>query len=402
MRHNSKGREGNCFDFLRLFAACSVVVSHATNHFHSSFLWVHPGQSVWFYDGVALFFVLSGFLVYRSYERCVQRGHPSWQYFVNRFLRIAPALYAYLAFTTLALILVGVLPIGELGRAAYWKWAGSNLLLLPRNSVLFLDFGTGNINGSLWTVTAEISFYLVVPLIYVVQRRYGLRAMLAFIAVAGLAGVIMAGVLGRESRWVYRDFLFRLTFLPYMIFFGLGIFWSQVWDQAPKRRWLCALCVSLFGAIRILNIPGLEPETGLGLVLKGSINPIYAVVWAVPLSYAVIYVAHFGPRIFRMIPQKIGDLSYGIYIWHMVVINFMVYFGWHRIVAGIPGAGVGLALLITFALAALSWRLVEKPAVRFKPYSSRRSRELDRPLTSAESAAPFADQTHRLPIHSRD
>src|SRR6516165_2965852 len=91
----SRTRNANCFDFLRLFAAVSVLVSHSAEHLKISFLWFRSRDQTWFYDGVPLFFILSGYLVFRSFEKCHERRLPVWHFFLNRYLRIAPAIYAY-------------------------------------------------------------------------------------------------------------------------------------------------------------------------------------------------------------------------------------------------------------------------------------------------------------------
>src|SRR5262245_53434179 len=100
-------RAGNCFDFLRLFAAVTVVVSHSVEHLRLSFLWLVPHGRFWFYDGVALFFILSGFLVYRSCKKCLENDLPVWNFYTNRFLRVAPAIYVYAVIAAVLLLGIG-------------------------------------------------------------------------------------------------------------------------------------------------------------------------------------------------------------------------------------------------------------------------------------------------------
>lgn len=59
-----KNRE-NAFDFLRLFAAFSVIVGHATVYFNTNFLWLEPGGGLWFYDRVPHKFSSTNFWHYK-------------------------------------------------------------------------------------------------------------------------------------------------------------------------------------------------------------------------------------------------------------------------------------------------------------------------------------------------
>ena len=70
-----KNRNENAFDFLRLLAALTVVINHSVLHLGSTFLWHSQNDHFWFYEGVPMFFILSGLLVYRSCERSFSNGY---------------------------------------------------------------------------------------------------------------------------------------------------------------------------------------------------------------------------------------------------------------------------------------------------------------------------------------
>lgn len=387
----ARPRDANCFDFLRLFAATCVLVSHSTEHLKLPILWLQQGSthSYWFYDGVALFFILSGFLVYHSYERSVQRGRPLRQYLLNRYLRIAPGLYAYALATTLLVLLVGAVRWSGLLQGRYWFWVASHIVLLPRPSHWFDAFAPEGINGSLWTIPVEFGFYLVIPLIYWVQHRLGHRAMLVLLTAAALGGITLTATLALSPATHRAEQLIRLTFIPYTIFFAIGIFWSKYWKTVPKSRVLALLCLAIYASIRTFNLVHIKHETGLALFPQHSVNPLYCLAWALPLSYAVLWIGHYGPSLLVAIPHKIGDLSYGVYIWHMVLVNTALYLHLSERWAHIPGGPQLFVVLGTFALAALSWTFVEKPALKLKPYSSRQAG------TAPAGAEPVAAETER-------
>ena len=368
----ASARHANCFDVLRLFAALMVLGSHAAEHLGYPVLWLHgDGARYWFYDGVAIFFMISGALVYRSYERCVARGRPRREYFLNRFLRVAPGIYAYVLVTTIVLVCVGAVSIGQLGTPDFVAWVGANALLVPFSTELFAHVGTGAINASLWTIPAEVSFYLVVPLLFVVERFLGRRWFLGLLGLASAVSITLHAGLGRTSEQLQEAAAH--TFVPPLVFFALGIFWLRMWDKAPKSGLLALLGVGIWAAVRPFNVLDVAFEPSQALFAEGSLNPLYCLAWAVPLSYAVFWFAYFGPRWLSRVPDRIGDLSYGVYIWHMPVINLVLYLGVPISLLGFGETRLVVAVAGTLGMAALSWHLVEKRALRLKPYQSRTS-----------------------------
>jgi peptidoglycan/LPS O-acetylase OafA/YrhL len=353
-----RGRD-NLFDFLRLFAALAVVVSHATEHLNVSFLWHTPKGHWWFYDGVPLFFILSGMLVYRSGQRCVETGRPIRQFFANRFLRVAPAIYAYAVVAALLLPAIGAIPWSSLRTAPFVAWFVGNLALLPvYHPSTFRGFGVGVLNGSLWTIPAEVSFYLGVPLLLAMERRLGFRAMVCGVAAVGLAGMALAAstvALTPEPMW--RK-LFAVSCAPYLFFFGIGIFWNRYWPRAPQHGGLAVLAAALYLALRYST------------AAEATLGSVWEAAWALPLGYLVVWVGYHGPRWVGRLTRH-GDLSFGVYIWHMVVVNVALYYGLPARLVGVPGTLiVALVMLATLALATISWRVVERPALQAKPFTS--------------------------------
>lgn len=351
-------RHVNNFDAIRLFAALTVVVMHACAHLHAGFLWYGHGHGWWFTDGVALFFVLSGAMVYASADKCARQGRPIRDYLLNRLLRIGPAIWAYLAVMLTVLFALGVVTTAT-GRGL-WAWAASTLLLVPvYHPPTFAHFGVGVVNGSLWTIPAEVSFYLVVPLLVWLSRRAGFRAMAVTALAVGVAGAGVYGLLGGEATELMAGKLLGVTFVPWLGYFAAGIIASRLWPRLPQHGWVAVAAVAVYAGCWWLR-----GEVPAGLV------PLAGVVAAVPLAYVAFWVGHRGPAVLRRVTDRVGDLSFGVYIWHMPVVNVLIWFG--------VGAGpAGGTFLVAGVLAAslvgawLSWRLVERPALRRKRYTTR-------------------------------
>lgn len=201
----------NNFDAIRLFAAFAVVVQHVTAHMDVTLLWVEPYSPWWFYDGVPLFFMISGLFVYRSAERMHDRGLKWGTFYRNRFLRVAPAIWVYLCVTVLALVVIGQLNFRDLLSAPGIGWVVSTLALAPVYSPGFLaDVGTGVINGSLWTIPAEVSFYLVVPALVLIGARAGRRNLIKMLLPGGLLLAAVPVVLGGQLIDLYKVHLFAV------------------------------------------------------------------------------------------------------------------------------------------------------------------------------------------------
>ncbi|WP_168199751.1 acyltransferase [Citricoccus sp. SGAir0253] len=348
----------NAFDFLRLLASLMVLIHHSVIHLDAQFLWHSATAGPWFHGGVSLFFVLSGYLVVRSAERCLEDHRPWWEFYRNRALRILPAIYAYGIVSIVLLLILGVIDLGWFASLESWAFVLSYMFLIPVfNPEALGSFGIGVINGSLWTIPVEVSFYVVVPLVVIAARRWGWRVAMVAVTVLSVAGVVIYGITDGPAAESLLLKVFGVTFIPFLWFFAIGIVWSRAWHKVVKSAWLAL--ASLMAYFAIINVPHGGGE---------GMDSVLTAVAAVPLSYAALWFGHNAPRFFVRLPRKVGDLSFGTYIWHMFVVNVMVQAGardW-------PINGtvlVCLVLAVSMVLAAMSWWLVEKPALRLKHYS---------------------------------
>jgi len=152
----------NNLDWLRLLFALQVAVAHSVSHLEQ--------KSIGFLDnfpGVPAFFFVSGLLIYASYQNCNNIG----DYARNRAMRLLPALVVVTFFGVFLAISANSLEYAEQNYKTYFIWFFAQITLgQAYNPELFRNIGVGVINGSLWTITTEILFYIFVPFISYAEK----------------------------------------------------------------------------------------------------------------------------------------------------------------------------------------------------------------------------------------
>ncbi|WP_158549168.1 acyltransferase family protein [Lysobacter silvisoli] len=329
---NGHAQSRNNFNLIRLIAAWLVIYGHAypiTGSGEQDLLLqlVH----IKFAGGIAvdMFFVISGFLIAASLER---NRLPA--YLAARALRIFPAL--------LVCVLLSVFVLGPLLTTAAdywnspqtWKYLKANALL-SRNTQYFLPGmfegqPSQAINGSLWSLPIEVRLYLWLALFALLRLFTPLRFNLVCVILL-IAGVVSYG--GKELTPEKSNFLYCTAY------FLVG---SLAWhnrQRVPLRWWLLGLLLAVAALMRD--------------------RPYYFLAYFAALSYTTLFLA-FVPKL----PQiRHTDLSYGLYLYGWPAQQLVQYLA--------PGTGplanVAWATALAGALAALSWYLVERPALRLKP-----------------------------------
>ena len=113
--------------------------------------------------GVPIFFFVSGFLISKSYES----NSRITEYARNRALRIFPALIAVTILSVLSVFVTGYLSSQSWTISGLVLWVMGQMTVFQFYGPDFMrSFGSGVLNGSLWTVTVELQFYILVPVIY--------------------------------------------------------------------------------------------------------------------------------------------------------------------------------------------------------------------------------------------
>jgi peptidoglycan/LPS O-acetylase OafA/YrhL len=323
----------NNLEWLRLVFAIQVLVTHLAGHLSFNMPAILSN-----FPGVPAFFFVSGFLIYASYLNA-----PGRCYFFNRFLRLWPALF----FVTIGGFLVTIVAHGwgsfQNNLLEYLIWIFAQLTLgQTYNPLLFRDIGVGVINGSLWTITVEVIFYLLVPFIVWAERRF------RFIVVALTTLSFLVYAVGPHiwTNPIYRqktiyDFI-ALTPIVWGWMFGFGIL-------AFKHFILISKILKYFP---ILIFPMIFMIYFENVLFFNSTGNRLGLIYCTCYFGIILWVAFATPFI-----RLTFDLSYGVYIWHAPVINLIL-------TLSIPSVPLAFALTILFA--AMSWFFVEKPSLKLK------------------------------------
>jgi peptidoglycan/LPS O-acetylase OafA/YrhL len=346
----------NNFDLVRLAAALQVAITHSAEHLHFSQGAGTLSQLISLFPGVPIFFFTSGLLISRAFENNAVLS----EYARNRMLRIYPALICCFAVSIGSVWLSGYFKSVHPPLAGFLVWALAQLSVGQFYNPDFLrGYGVGVLNGSLWTITVELQFYVLVPVIYALcasdKLTRGRSAGRLIALVVAFLAANQAYLL--ESHKYSGELWYKLlgvTFVPWFYMFLVGVLaqrnFSAVHSRLGGRLWVA---LPVYVALA-------WPLSGyFGWSLGNNLSPLFFFMLA-----CVAFAAAFSvPRLSDLLLRR-NDISYGVYLYHMPVVNFLIALGF-----GSPWAGFLLAMLGTVLLALLSWVAIEKPAMRMKQHA---------------------------------
>lgn len=343
-------RFSNNFDFLRFAAAVMIVFTHAYA-LRLGFVGIGVSDPILLMGQAALaaLLVTSGYLITSSWESTASVSRFAWK----RFLRIVPALIPEILLTLFIIgPLMTTLPVGEYFSALFSPAGLATLPFFEDGSAisLFQVNPCTNVNGSLWTIPVEVVMYGVV----------------AFLGVAGLLrrwGVIPAAAAINALIWIVWFDDPQMSKVRYTLYFLIGAYL-----YIHRKRITCRPVVA--GALLLV----------LGV---SALTPYSAVAGVICIPYLTLYVAHL-PVPFLNTFGRAGDFSYGIYIYHYPIQQTLIQATGNML--SLP-ALFGFSFLATFALAFLSWNVIEKRAMAAKNLNTADLRQALRlpPLTGWRS-----------------
>lgn len=331
---------GNNFDALRLTAASLVIFSHSFEiangrETFEPLAWLTNGQAGFGRTAVLVFFVLSGFLLAQSW-----RVDPNFVRFVwKRFLRISPALIFVV--TVLSFVIgpmVTSAPIGEyFASMQTWSYPINLGPIDPYDGlpgVFENNPFPDSVNQPLWTLKYEVMCYATLAVLGVLglMRPWACAAYLVFLyALDAVRPVLDTNGL--------THYLFQYSDLGRAFF--AGALMAMVADKIPMSGKIVAAAVVLLVA-----------ATPAGLYNQAfPIFAGYAVLWAGLTPVACIKDA-----------GRYGDISYGLYVWGWPVQQIMAQY----VGTGSWAQNFVLAYPVTAAIAYVSWRYIEAPALKLK------------------------------------
>lgn len=346
----------NNFDLIRLFAAFEVVIGHSVLHLEVKESFISDFDDIFLaqFPGVPIFFFISGFLIYGSLAR---NSDNLMLYARNRLLRIYPALWVALIITVVLICNAFPQPLSVLFFSLdFWSWLGCQISFFHFYTPDILRFwGVGVPNGSLWTIAVELQFYLLLPLVVIIGNRWlsKVKLVVSLLVVSALLSCFMFSYVNGDTL------LFKLsvvTVLPYFYFFAIGIlakiFWKKVgcFLEGNFFYWFLGYLIFQFFAKGFFNL-----QTTTYLV-QTPFNVISSFILA-----GVVFSAAFTQRDLSGRLLRGNDISYGVYVYHMLLINWFVQHGYVG-----EMKYIFLILVITALLGWMSWRFVEQPAMRLK------------------------------------
>lgn len=330
----------NNFDALRFWAALAVLWSHSfpiteASEQNEPLFAVSAGQTTLGTIAVTFFFVISGYLITRSFE---QRPDPV-RFLKARLLRIMPGLLAVLLVVTFVLGPIGsTVSLREyLSSTETYRyfWSQATFLrfydLLPG---LFRDNPLHWVNGSLWTLRYELECYAL---------------------------VLLLGVAGLLKRWV--------TLALYcggliVLFIADQSRISDGHSMAPQNHHLDLATKFLAGALAYQFRLAIKPKVALACLAVAAFTLVLGNFGTAQRSVVPYLVIVLALGLSRRLPSmsRFGDLSYGIYIyaWPVKQVIVMNSASPHWFVTA------SLATPIVLLLAFLSWHGVEKLALALK------------------------------------
>lgn len=328
----------NNLNLLRLVAALMVLYAHSFV-FYGKFISDFIGINSYGGLGVEIFFIISGYLIVKSWD-----ADPNWSRFMlKRSLRIFPAL--------IVVVVLSVLVLGpiftRLELVAYFTHPQlmdyfKNIALYPvyyLPGVLETARLPNAVNGSLWSLPVEFFMYLV---------------------------VLVLGVFARSSKWVYLTAAIAFAAISILwcwgnpnvvVFYGTDI--KNIFSVG-----VFFLAGAVFGKFKLERFITLSRVVAilLGLLMLAPCKDLTRVLMMLVFPFVVIAYGVASSSLGSLF-NRLGDCSYGVYIYAFPVQQFLL-----QVFPSISySLYLFLSVVISMALGFLSWHLVEKRFLDFKP-----------------------------------
>ena len=344
-------------DGLRAVAVIAVML------YHLGFTWIPGG-----FLGVDLFFVISGYVITRLLLDSIARsgGLDLRAFYKARFRRLFPPL-VFMIFMTI--IYIGIWAPETMRRfisdSPFALSGAMNWWLVFRHTDYFDSIARPPLLQHTWSLGVEAQFYLVWPLILLlVLRRFGKNmipgAALVIAAISGISLFIVSLTVDAASMAQVSHVYFGTDTHSIGLFLGaaLAVSWvpQNLEEKVDKRAQDFIDGIGVFGFVGLIGTFLLVNESDPTLYKLAF--PLAGLFGCAILTSIVHPASRFAPILSSKAAVWIGERSYAIYLWHWVVFQVT------RPAVDLEGstwALYALRILIVFALADISLRLVELP-----------------------------------------
>lgn len=346
----------NNFDLLRFLLATSVIFCHCYAIYYGweRFAKLEPfmnwsgGKISIGSTAVNFFFVISGFLIVRSFEYSAK----FWDFLKKRVLRIYPGF--------IVVYILGFFIFGPIGHMKVWNLSAyaeflksipykrelANMLSLqsPIEKRYFTDLPQFGLNNSLWTIHYEFICYLIIPVLvwlgFTKQKwwlfislsvSYILFSLQSLGYIFAFKPSLNGGIIG--NPYYYPRFF---------TYFLSGSFIYIYRNHMPRTIWLAIISFVLFFlAFKLRLIDVIWPFTG---------------------TYLLFFVA-YHPKISFPNFAKYGDFSYGIYLYGWPLQQLVILYS-RKFLSPLTFFTAVYPIVLIFAV--LSWKIIESPALKLK------------------------------------
>lgn len=318
-------RKIDSLQYLRAFAALWVLLTHVLQTLH-----MRPG-GIFFAGqwGVDIFFLLSGFIIYLT-----TKDHSSWKAFaIKRVFRIYPAYW-------LCLIVYVAYSVIYNGGGYEASTIIQNILMIPYSGpITYKSLAV----GQAWSTCYEMYFYFLLAILLLCNMSK--KRLLPIILILFVAFFILTRVHPSKG---FLGYLYSLMGMPYVLFFCEGILIARFQEKIREVK-IKKNILAIFSILSLL---------AYCFVLCRTYYLIASLIIS-PLFFIIVYKANEAlpeKGIINTVMVRLGDISFSIYLVHLVVILFL--FNQCGIVGFVPL--LCTSLMITLVFSFLSYYMVEK------------------------------------------
>ena len=368
--HSRNLKYNPALDHIRFLAAFLVFSFH---FYHSYIGFATPIRNHFYlslitdgYTGIALFFVLSGFL-FMSIALGTDRINYK-DFMINRFLRIYP-LFLFMFF-------IGV----SIGRD---RFGAADVLYLMFTNVGAPPTSSTILTGAAWTISVEFTFYMVFPFLARFAKEKGPSYLMQAILIMLVIRIATYAVADHPTTIFYWTLVGRFDQ------FLVGMLAAQLsFRLVPGPR--MAQIILCIGAIAVFCLVGLQARYASFNVPPNGPKQMFWIVWgpieATAWALCVIGYSRAEIRLPGLLSgwlQRGGELSYSFYLMHLIVITMLLNYvgplvtGWSPLMLLLINGIVAMGL--TWLLSSLTFRVIEQPFLSMRrryvtdPMGTRRS-----------------------------
>jgi len=333
----------NNFDFLRLILAIIVIISHSfplTGNYYNEPLRAITNNELDL-GGLAVkgFFVVSGYLIFQS----INRSKTFINYLWKRVLRIYPGLFVMLVVTLISILFVYESKESVLNEKSYWTYLPRQMsLYFLQHDIegVFTNLPYKTINGSLWTIAYEFSMYILFGILFFIKKQFRIIILCIVFIFCGIVSFYFPELL--NNSLFSKINLYGPNFYELTTFFASGALLTYI--NYSKINYKVFISFGLLICLIIFTSMGLYKE------VKFLLIPLLIILFGVSSTQYI-----------NRISEKIGDLSYGVYIYgwtiqQLLVFNFLLN----------PYELALFSSIITLFFGYFSWKLIENRFLKYK------------------------------------